>query len=248
LIPLLRAELIKLRTTRTFLALAGAAIATSLLIVVLTALLEEPTADQVLDDVFTSDTSTLFILVLAIVGISGEWRHRTITSSLLASPDRLRFLAAKTIAFAAAGLLLSLAVSLAISVVGYVILSSRDLPTPEAGEIVGQVLRNAFLAALTGAFGVGIGAVVRNQPVAIVGVLLFSFVLEPLLGSLASEVARFGPFTGLPLAIQGIPGEDFGFEEGTELLAAGVATIVMLAWIGAFFAAGYTLLRVRDVD
>jgi ABC-2 type transport system permease protein len=247
LIPLLRAELIKLRTTRTFLALSGAAIATSLLITVLVAVLDEHTADAVLDDVFTSDTSTLFILVLAIVGISGEWRHRTITSSLLASPDRLRFLAAKALAFAAAGLLLSLAVSLAISLVGYVILSARDLPTPEVGELAGQVGRNAFLAALFGLFGVGIGAVVRNQPVAIVGVLIFSFVIEPVLAGLAGEVARFGPFTGVPLAIQGLPGSDFGFAAG-ELLGAGTATLVMAAWIGAFFAAGYTLLRVRDVE
>jgi ABC-2 type transport system permease protein len=247
LTALLRAELIKLRTTRTFLALAGAAIATSLLVVILTALLEEPTEGSVLDDIFTSDTSTLFILILAIVGISGEWRHRTITSSLLAAPDRLRFIAAKTLAFAAAGLLLSLAISLVVAVVGYVILSSRDLPTPELADIAGQIGRNAFLAALAGAFGVGIGAIVRNQPVAIVGVLLFSFVIEPVLAGLAGDVARFGPFTGLPLAIQGLPGSDFGFENG-QLLGAGLATAVMLAWIGAFFAVGYTLLRVRDVD
>ena len=71
-----------------------------------------------LTDVFTSDTSGLFILILAIVGISGEWRHRTITSSLLAAPDRLRFLAAKTLAFAAAGLVLSLLISLSIAIVG----------------------------------------------------------------------------------------------------------------------------------
>jgi hypothetical protein len=60
-------------------------------------------------------------------------------------------------------------------------------------------------------------------------------------------VARFGPFTGLPLAIQGLPGSDFGFDPG-QLLAAGAATLVMAAWIAAFFAAGYTLLRVRDVE
>lgn len=244
---LLRAELIKLRTTRTFLALSGATIATSLLIVVLTTLLSEPSADDVLDDVFTSDTTTVFITILAIVGISGEWRHRTITSSLLASPDRLRFMAAKTLAFAAAGLLLSLAVSIAVSLVGWVILSARDLPVPEFGDIAGQVGRNAFLAMLSGAFGVGIGAVVRNQPVAIVGVLVIALVVEPVLAGLAGEVARFGPFQGLQLAIQGLPGSDFGFEEGV-LLGAGAATLGMLAWIGAFFAAGYTLLRVRDVE
>ena len=39
---LLQAELIKLRTTRTFVALAGVAVGTSLLITVLVALLTEP--------------------------------------------------------------------------------------------------------------------------------------------------------------------------------------------------------------
>ena len=71
-----------------------------------------------LTDVFSSDTSSLFIMILAVVGITGEWRHHTITSSLLAAPDRLRFLAAKTIAFAAAGLVLSLLISIAITIVG----------------------------------------------------------------------------------------------------------------------------------
>jgi hypothetical protein len=95
---LLRAELLKLTTTRTFVALAGAAVGTSLVICALVALLTEPTRDSVLTDVFTTDTSGLFIVVLAIIGITGEWRHRTITSSLLAAPDRVRFLAAKTLA------------------------------------------------------------------------------------------------------------------------------------------------------
>ena len=129
--PLLRAELIKLSTTRTFAALAGVAVGISLLITILVGVLTEPTRESVLSDVFTSDVSSLFILVLAVVGITGEWRHRTITSSLLAAPDRLRFLAAKTIAFAAAGLVLSLLISVVVAVIGFTILSVRDLPTPD---------------------------------------------------------------------------------------------------------------------
>jgi len=39
--PLLRAELLKLRTTRTFVALVGASLALSLLVVVLTGLLSK---------------------------------------------------------------------------------------------------------------------------------------------------------------------------------------------------------------
>ena len=83
---LLRSELIKLRTTRTFYALAGVTIGLAIVFVTLSAILNEPTEETVINDVFLSDPSSLFILILAIVGITGEWRHRTITSSLLAAP------------------------------------------------------------------------------------------------------------------------------------------------------------------
>lgn len=244
--PLLRAELIKLRTTRTFLALTAVALGTSLLITTLVSLLSEPTADAVLTDVFTADTSALFIVILAIVGITGEWRHRTITSSLLAAPDRLRFLIAKTLAFAAAGVLLSLLISITIAVVGMVILSSRDLPTPELGELVGQIIRNAEVAGLLGAFGLALGTLVRNQPVAIVGVLLLAFAIEPVLVGLAPDVGRFMPFSALSGAIQEIPADNIGNDD-LELLSPGLAVLAMLAWIGSAFAIGATLLLRRDL-
>jgi ABC-2 type transport system permease protein len=242
---LLQAELIKLRTTRTFLALTGVALATSLLIVTLVTLLEESTQEEVLADVFTADTSVLFIVMLAIVGITGEWRHRTITSSLLAAPDRLRFLAAKTLAFGAAGLLLSLVISILIAIVAMIILSARDLPTPDVGDVALQVLRNAEAAALLGAFGVAIGSLVRNQPVAIVGVLVLWLVIEPTLLSLVPDVGRFSPFSALTAGIQDIPGEEIGTE--AKLLSPVLSLLALLAWIGAMFAAGYALLQRRDL-
>lgn len=244
--PLLRAELIKLRTTRTFAGLAGAAIGISLVIAGLVALLTEPTEESVLVDVFTTDTSSLFIVVLAVVGIGGEWRHRTITSSLLAAPDRLRFLAAKTLAFAAAGALLSVAISIAVGIVGTAILSVRDLPLPDAGEVAVQYGRNALIAALLGALGVGVGALVRNQVVAVVGLLVFWFMVEPMVLSLVPEVGRFGPFVALPTGLSTIPPEEAGVGD-VELLDPGLAALALLAWIGAAFAAGYALLRARDV-
>ena len=244
---LLRAELLKLRTTRTFLALTGVAVGTSVLICALVSLLSEPTEESVLTDVFTADTSVLFIPVLAIVGITGEWRHRTITSSLLAAPDRLRFLAAKTLAFAAAGLVLSLLISIALAVVGMTILTARDLPTPDAGELLVQIARNAELGALLAALGVALGSLVRNQPVAIVGVLLLSLVIEPTLLALAPDVGRFGPFGGLAGGVQDIPAENIGADEDVTLLSPGLAALALLAWIGAAFAAGAALLRRRDL-
>jgi ABC-2 type transport system permease protein len=245
---LLRAELIKLRTTRTFVALAAVAVGISVVIATLVGVLTEPTEESVLIDVFASDTSGFFILVLAIVGITGEWRHRTITSSLLAAPARLRFLGAKTLAFATAGVLLSLLISIAVAIVGLTIMTVRDLPTPEAAELAELWARNAAVAALLASFGVGIGALVRNQVVAVVGMLVLNFMVEGILISLVPEVARFGPFSALPTAVSGIPAEDANLGDEIDLLAPGLAVLALLAWINAAFAAGAALLLRRDLQ
>ena len=246
--PLLQAELIKLRTTRTFAALAGVAVAISLLITVLVAILTEPSKDEVLTDVFNSDVSGLFILILAVLGITGEWRHRTITSSLLAAPDRLRFLAAKTLAFAAAGVVLSLLIAAAVGIVGFAILTIRDLPTPDLGEWIEQIARNAMVAALWGALGVGLGALVRNQAVAVVGVLVIIFVVDSAVTALLPDVGRYSPFSALPAAAAGLEPEDAGISEEVDLLPGGLAVLAMLAWISSLFAIGATLLKRRDVE
>jgi hypothetical protein len=128
-----------------------------------------------------------------------------------------------------------------------VILEARDLPTPGAGELIAQIGRNALVAALLGAFGVGVGALLRNQVVAIVAVLVLSFAVEPAIIALAPDVGRFGPFGGLPLAVQDIPPGDTGLGEDLDLLAPGLATLAMLAWIGAAFAAAGAVLRARDL-
>jgi ABC-2 type transport system permease protein len=245
--PLLEAELIKLRTTRTFAALAAVAIGLSLLITVLVSILSEPSQDEVLTDVFSSDASGLFIQLLAVVGITGEWRHRTITSSLLAAPDRLRFLAAKTIAFAAAGIVLSVLIMIAVAIAGFAILTIRDLPTPGLGEWIFQVLRNAAVAALWGGFGVALGALVRNQAVAVVGVLVLIFVVDSAVTALVPSVGRFSPFSALPTAVAGIPADNAGIPD-VDLIPGGLAALAMLAWIGSLFAIGAVLLIRRDVE
>lgn len=245
--PLLLAELLKLRTTRTFYALAGVAIGLSVVFVILGAALTEPTQESVMTDVFMVDISSIFIMILAIVGITGEWRHRTITSSLLAAPDRLRFLAAKVLAFAAAGALLSVAIAISTAIIGYAILDYRDQPTPELGDLFEQMVRSALVAALLGGVGVGVGSLVRNQPTAIVAILIFLLVIDSLLAALVPSVERFSPLGALPNAIQGYEPDDVGMPD-VDFFAFGPALALMLAWIALLFAAGAALLRARDVE
>jgi ABC-2 type transport system permease protein len=244
---LLRAELIKLRTTRTFVALAGVAVGLSLLLTVLTGVLSEPEADDVVTDIFANDASSAFILILAVIGITGEWRHRTITGALLAAPDRVRFVAAKAVAYAGAGLVLSLAISSAVTVVGLTIVGLRGLPGPDAGELVDYIARSAGLAAIVGAFGVGLGALIRNQVGAVVAVLAGTFVLEPIVLTTVGEVGRFGPFVALPTAASGIDPAAVGLDE-VGLLDPELATLALLGWTGLAIAAGAVLLLRRDVE
>ena len=239
---LLRAELLKLRTTRTFVTLVAATMVLSLLVVGLSAILQDDFTELQVRELFTADFSGLFILVLGVVGMAGEWRHRTITSSILAAPARVRLLAAKLLAYAAAGLVLSLVVTVALMALGTLILSIRDQPTIGLSDMADVLWRNLVVAALLAAFGVCIGGLLRNQIVAIVGLLIFAFVLEPALLGLVPEVGKFGPTSGAPNGIIGInPFDD------SEMLSPGIAFLVMIGWVGLGFAATAALLRRRDL-
>jgi ABC-2 type transport system permease protein len=242
---LLKAEMLKLRTTRTFVALVAAALALSLLVVVLTALLGDNFSERDVKSLFTADFTGLFILLLGVIGMAGEWRHRTITGTVLAAPDRLRLLAAKVIAYAAAGALLSLIVTLTIMLVGSIILSARGEPTIGVSDLLDVLWRNLLVAALLGALGVGIGGLLRNQVVAIVGILIFAFAVEPTLFALVPDVGRFAPTSNAPSGI--IHANPFGDQSTKDLLAPGIAVLVMLGWIGLFFAAAGARLRKFDL-
>jgi ABC-2 type transport system permease protein len=239
---LLHAELLKLRTTRTFAALAGAALALSLIVIILTATLDNGLTEGDLRLLFGGDFTGLFILLLGAIGITGEWRHRTIAGSVLAAPERVRLLGAKTLAYAAAGVALSLVVTTAIMLVGTLILSSRGEATLGVVELADVMWRNLAVAALLGALGVGVGALVRNQTAAVIGLLVVLFALEPALAILLPEAGRFGPLSGAPSGIIG--GADLPQD---ELLAPGLAVAVSIAWAAAAFAAAAASLRGRDL-
>ncbi|HEV2059645.1 MAG TPA: ABC transporter permease subunit [Solirubrobacteraceae bacterium] len=242
---LLRAELLKLRTTRTFAALVGAALALSLIVVVLTASLGNDWSAQNTRNLFTSNFTGLFILLLGVMGMAGEWRHRTISATILAAPNRLRLLTAKTLSYAAAGALLSLIVTLTIMLVGTIILAGRGIDTAPLSDLADVLWRDLVVAALLGALGVGIGAVLRNQVVAIIAVLVLGFVLEPALYGLVPEVGRYGPTVIAPSAIVDV--SPFGESADETLLSPAPAVLVMLGWIALFFAAAAVRLRSRDL-
>ena len=105
-----------------------------------------------------------------------------------------------------------------------------------------------MLAALLGAFGVAIGALVRNQIVAVVALLVLAFVVEPLVLALAPHVGRFGPLGALSAAAAGLPAEDAGLPDDVDLFGVLPAVLLLLAWIATTFTAAAALLVHRDLE
>jgi len=240
----LQAELLKLRTTRTFFALTASAVALSVLIVVLFASLATGLTRDDVHGLFTADFTALFILLLGAIGMSGEFRHRTIASTVLTTPRRLTLMLAKIAAYAGAGVLLSLLVNIAILPVGTLILSARGEETLPTADLVDILWRNLVVAAFFGPLGVCVGTLIRNQAGAIVALLAWLFVVESALGGVAFDVWKWGPFGGASAAITGI-GPD-GVPD-PDLLPTGVGVLLEVGWVALFAGAALAYIRQRDL-
>jgi ABC-2 type transport system permease protein len=238
---LVSAELLKLRTTRTALGFLTAIVLLTLLVHAVTfATSDFVTQDDVESALSGAGVAAALLLVLGIVGTTGEYRHGTITSSLLGTPERRRLVVAKLLAYLIAGALLGVAAIAVTFAVGIPWLSARDAPVDllGAGDYLELAARGTALAALSGALGVAIGAIVRNQVAAVVGTLVYLFVLEPVVGVLSSEAAAYtmgGAQTALGAG---------DLDDALDPLAAG---LVLTGWALLLGALGALLEEQRDV-
>jgi ABC-type transport system involved in multi-copper enzyme maturation permease subunit len=235
---LLKAELLKLRTTRTFAVVVGVSALFSMLLAVLGATYEK---DITAHDLFTNNAITYVIVLLGAIGMTGEWRHRTITSTILAAPDRVRLLSAKVIASAAAGVVLVFLVTVVTMIAGTIALKAGDHTTLGAGGLADVMWRNLAVAAVLGPFGVAVGAIGRNQIATVVGLIAVASFLEPQLFAASHAVGQFGPLAEAPSAVLG------GGAATDGMLAAGPALLAMVAWAAAAFGVAAVRLRNRDL-
>jgi ABC-2 type transport system permease protein len=238
---LVSAEFLKLRTTRTAYGFLGAIVLLTLGVVAANSANVDLRTQEDLEEALSgAGIAAALLLVLGIVATTGEHRHGTITSSLLASPDRRRLVGAKVLAYLLTGALLGIAAVLATFAVAVPWLSARDAPLDllDAGDYLGLFVEGVAVSALSGAVGVGIGAIVRNQVAAVVGTLIYLFVLEPVIGVISSDVAAY-TIGGSQSALTAAPVED-----ALDPLVGG---LVLAAWALGLSLAGAELEERRDV-
>lgn len=192
----------------------------------------------------SAGSASIFVLILGIVGMTGEYRHMTITSTFLASPRRGRVLAAKAVTYAVFGA--AIAVVNLVVVVGVVAaaLIGRD-HAPLTGEAVLSVLIGAVIGlALYALLGISLGGLIRSQVVAIVVAVVWVMLIEALVSALLPSVGKWLPGGALNAAMNVSLGGDLS---PANLLAPWAGALVLLGYAVVLgVVASFTTLR-RDI-
>jgi ABC-2 type transport system permease protein len=244
---LLAAELLKLRTVRSTwgyllltLGLAGLVVAGNIGAESAGGRLEEGYQYRiVLDGAFATG---IVALLLGIVLVTNEFRHGTITRTLLVTPRRMRFLAVKLATGALAGLTLMAIALVVTAAIAAIWLGVLDIPLePGAGaRAAGRALVGVAIAGLLGA---AVGGAVHSQVGALVGALVWLFIAEPLVWVALGLLDIDGIAEYLPGAwVLGIA------ESGEERKAMGTYVAVGLGWAAAAAVAGAVRTSRRDIS
>lgn len=118
--------------------------------------------------------------VLGVIGITGEFRHRTATATFLASPRRAQVAVAKVVTYLLASAcyaVVCVAVTIAAAVPW---LSARHVHVSLAANGIPGTLAGVVAAvALYGLIGLALGMLVREQVATVVVLLIYLYVIEP---------------------------------------------------------------------
>jgi len=203
------------------------------------------TTDDVASMFTSAGTAYIAVFVLGVLGVTTEFRYQTITPTVLATPSRWALITAKMITYALVGAVyaaICLFVQLAIALPW---LSAKGIHVSLDSDHLPRALGGVFaVVALFGIVGLGVGALLRNQIVAVTVGLIFLLALQNLL--LVIPVVKHAfPFMpgGGVAAILTITGGRTA--NGVWLLSpvGGVLVLLLWAFVPAILGASITMNR-----
>jgi ABC-2 type transport system permease protein len=244
MIAQIRAELLKIRTTRTTIGLILAMIALILLFTLLAGLLTHSSGLATKQDqrqlLSLSSLTGVFSALAGVLLVTSEYRYGTIRPTVLFTPARSHVLVAKAVAGALAGLAFGILGEAFGWAIGYAILAGRGITVVlGSGDILLLTLGGLAGAALWGAIGAGLGAIIHNQVGGIIALLAWGLVVDNLLFGLVPSVGRFMPDSASD-ALMGLRVD--------HLVSPGVGAVTLIAWAAALAAVGITLSARQDIN
>lgn len=248
----IRAELLKVRTTRGWWLYLG-------LIVLLIGLGTAGDVGSTLADrdsveyqrglIEVAGLAAVLAIILGITVVTTEFRHGTVTPTLLHTPRRELVVAAKAIAVVVLSLgFVALALVVVILVAG-VWLAAVGAENHFTESVVVERAGQAVLSVpLWGLMGVAIGVLIQSQVAALVGTLIWIFLGEEILIAFLglSDLIGLGDLDGVAdyLPFQALDAAD---GTTTDLLPYWAGVAVSLAWIAVIGGAGTERFRRRDI-
>ena len=243
MIALTKAELLKLRTTRTAFGLLLGMSVLTILVSALTGLLSHAGTLSGTENerqlLGLGNLAGIFSALAGILLVTSEYRYGTIRPTFLFTPRRPRVLAAKLAAGALAGLLFGTLGEGLSFVIGYAILSGRGIALSLGGGDIAQLLLGTLAsAAVWGVLGAELGTIIRNQVGAVITLLAWGLFIDNLVFSLVPSVGRFSPGRAADALI--------GVTE-KNLLTPVTGAMVLIAWLAALALIALPLITRRDV-
>jgi ABC-2 type transport system permease protein len=168
--------------------------------------------------------------VAGIIGMAGEFRFGQVDQTFLSEPRRGRVVTAKAAVFTVVGLVFGV-VSAAVTVTAsWTWLTAKGVGLPFGQSLIWSTLGGGIASAtLSALLGVAVGAVLRNQVVAIVTVLAVQAGVESAVFQASSSVGRWLP---------GRAGEALRQLSTEGMLSWRTGAIVLSAWVAGLLAVG----------
>jgi ABC-2 type transport system permease protein len=239
----LRAELLKIRSTRSTIGLVLGLVGLVLLFILLGGFLTSADGLTMAEDqrsyLGVGALASLFAALAGLLVVTGEYRFGTIRPTTLVTPRRRLVVSAKYAAGLGAGIAFAVVGEGLALGIGLGILSGRGISIAlNGGDFAQLVLGTLAAAALWGGIGVGLGAIVRNQVGGVIALLAWVLLVENLLFGLVPSVGRFTPGRAQD-ALSGMTTE--------HLLPAAAGGAVLVAWSLVLLAGGLAATEARDV-
>jgi ABC-type transport system involved in multi-copper enzyme maturation permease subunit len=196
-------------------------------------------------NIFSSaGSASIFVIILGIIAMSGEYRNQTITSTFLATPRRQSVIFAKVITYSIIAFVIAIIMWVAVVAVASILLATVEHAPVEWNavfEILGGTILGLVLYAI---LGVAIGALITNQVAAVVITLVWIFVVEALLTVFVDWLGKWLPGGALNSILQSTNTSGFG---GTEALSVPAAALLLVAYTVVLAAAAVFTTNRKDI-
>ena len=196
-------------------------------------------------------TAFLLIVLGLVIGASStgaDWQTGSMTTLLTWEPRRARVLVMRTTAVGATVFLLIVALSLALSLLLWLVAATRGTTVGTDSvwlkHVAGLILRIAIMGGLGAILGLSISMIGRGTAAALGAIFVYLAVLETLFRSLVPKLTPYLFATNTVVFVDGHAGSP----ATATVITMTRATITVFAYAAALLFAAWVFFRSRDVS